>query len=246
MLGPDHPDTQATRKKLATAYQDAGRAAEAIPLLEQTSADRKRVLRSDHPDTQTSRKNLAQAYPAVDRVADAIPPPEQTLVARKSQPSDGAAGQMLPAGFRRPPAAPARRVLPAGFRRPPADPARQPLPSGVARPPAKLTDHSSTSRTPEPPLEDVQYDREVVAAITAGDPAGIAMAYDRYAAALYGYCHWMLHDSADAAGALKDTFVIAAATLSDLSEPSKLRPWLFALARNECRRRDPAHVCGPR
>ena len=63
------------------------------------------------------------------------------------------------------------------------------------------------------------------------------MAYDRYAAALYGYCHWMLHDSADAAEALQDTFVVAAATLSELSEPSKLRPWLFALARNECRRR---------
>ena len=63
------------------------------------------------------------------------------------------------------------------------------------------------------------------------------MAYDRYAAALYGYCHWMLHDSADAAEALQDTFVIAAATLSELPEPAKLRPWLFALARNECRRR---------
>ena len=63
------------------------------------------------------------------------------------------------------------------------------------------------------------------------------MAYDRYAAALYGYCHWMLHDSADAAESLQDTFVLAATTLSDLPEPSKLRPWLFALARNECRRR---------
>ena len=63
------------------------------------------------------------------------------------------------------------------------------------------------------------------------------MAYDRYAEALYGYSHWILHDSAAAAVALKDSFVIAAATLSNLSEPSKLRPWLFALARNECRRR---------
>ena len=77
----------------------------------------------------------------------------------------------------------------------------------------------------------------MVEAITAGDPAGIAMAYDRYGAALYGYCHWMLHDSADAAESLQDTFVLAATTLSDLPEPSKLRPWLFALARNECRRR---------
>ena len=157
----------------------------------------------------------------MDRVADAIPPPEQTLVVRKSRPSDGAAGQKGPAGFRRPPAASAR----------------QPLPSSVARPPVKLTDHSSTSRTPEPPRKDGQSDREIVAAITAGDPAGIAMAYDRYAEAMYGYSHWVLHDSAAATGALKDAFVIAVAMLSNLSEPSKLRPWLFALARNECRRR---------
>jgi RNA polymerase sigma factor (sigma-70 family) len=61
--------------------------------------------------------------------------------------------------------------------------------------------------------------------------------YDKYAAALYGYCHWMLHDSADSARALQSTFVIAATTLGGLSEPSKLRPWLYALARNECRRR---------
>jgi RNA polymerase sigma factor (sigma-70 family) len=65
----------------------------------------------------------------------------------------------------------------------------------------------------------------------------MALMYDKYAAALYGYCHWMLDDSADAAGALQDTFVIAATTLGDLSEHSKLRPWLFALARNEWRRR---------
>ena len=236
VLGPDHPDTQVTRKKLAAAYQDAGRAAEAVPLLERTLAERKRLLRSDHPGTQTSRKNLAEADRAADRVADAIPP-EQTMVARKSQPAGGVTGQVRPASFRRPPAAPAKRVLPTGFRRPPAAPARQPLPGGVARPLVKLTDHSSTSRTPEPPRQDGQYDREVVAAITAGDPAGVAMAYDRYAAALYGYSQWILHDSAAAAEALKDTFVIAAGTLSSLSEPSKLRPWLFALARNECRHR---------
>ena len=67
VLGPDHPDTQTSRKNLAKAYQDAGRAAEAIPLLERTLAGRQRVLRSDHPDTQTSRKNLATAYRDGDR-----------------------------------------------------------------------------------------------------------------------------------------------------------------------------------
>ena len=128
-------------------------------------------------------------------------------------------------------------MLPVGFRRPPADPAGRLLSDRAVGRSAELSDHSSPSRTQDPPPIDAEYDRQVVGAITAGDPAGIAMAYDRYAAALYGYCHWMLHDSADAAESLQDTFVLAATTLSDLPEPSKLRPWLFALARNECRRR---------
>jgi len=236
VLGPEHPDTQATRRRLATAYQDAGRTAEAAPLLERASADRKPVLRTDRLDTPVAPKDLAKADPA----ADASKPPEQTLAARKDRLSDAAAGQMPPAGLRRPPAAPARRALPAGFRRPPAAPARQPLPGGVARPPVKLTDRSSTTPgrpAKKAPRKDSEYDHDVVAAFTTGNPAGIAMAYDRYAPALYGYSHWILHDSAAAAGALKDTFVIAAATLRNLSEPSTLRPWLFALVRSECRRR---------
>jgi hypothetical protein len=43
------------------AYRDAGRAAEAIPLLERTLADRERVLGPDHPSTLQSRNNLAAA-----------------------------------------------------------------------------------------------------------------------------------------------------------------------------------------
>ena len=219
VLGPDHPDAQTSRKNLAKAYQDAGRVAEAIPLLKRTLPDQKRVVRFDQLGARISGTDVAKAHLAPNRVADASPPAEDTLAAPKSQPPDGTAGQMLP----------------ARFRRPPADRARRPLPSDVVRPPAKPTDHSA-NWTQDPP-KVVQDDREVVAAITSGDPAGIAMAYDRYAASVYGYCRWMLHDSADAAEAFKDAFIIAAATLSDLPEPSKLRSRLFALARNECRRR---------
>ena len=237
VLGPDHPDTQTSRKNLAKAYRAAGRVAEAIPL-EQTLAGRQQVLRPDPPDTQTSRKNLATtAYRDGGRAAQAIPPAEQTLAARESQAPADAAAKVLPASLRRPPADPAGRVLPAGFRRPPADPAGRLLSGRAVGPSAELGDHSSPGRTQDPPPVDAEHDRQVVGAIAAGDPAGIALAYDRYAAALYGYCHWMLHDSADAAESLQDTFVLAATTLSNLPEPSKLRPWLFALARNECRRR---------
>ena len=76
-------------------------------------------------------------------------------------------------------------------------------------------------------------DREIVAAIAAGDPDGLAEAYDKYAESLYGYCHWMLSDPEDAAGAVRDTFVIADGRLDGLGDPRKLRPWLYAVARNE-------------
>jgi DNA-directed RNA polymerase specialized sigma24 family protein len=79
-------------------------------------------------------------------------------------------------------------------------------------------------------------DRDIVAALTAGDADGIEHAYDKHAASLYGYCHSMVPQPTDAAVALQDTFVIASARLSGLRDPRRLRPWLYAVARIECRR----------
>jgi RNA polymerase sigma factor (sigma-70 family) len=79
-------------------------------------------------------------------------------------------------------------------------------------------------------------DSEVVASIVAGDPDGLAAAYDRYADPLYKYCRSMLSDPADAADAVQDTFVIAASRLAELRDPELLRAWLYAVARNECLR----------
>ncbi|HEY3652795.1 MAG TPA: sigma-70 family RNA polymerase sigma factor [Streptosporangiaceae bacterium] len=81
------------------------------------------------------------------------------------------------------------------------------------------------------------HDREVVAAIVAGDPAGLAEAYDRYATPLYSFCRTMLREPADAADAVQDTFVIAAPRMAGLRDPERLRSWLYAVARNECHRR---------
>jgi len=77
----------------------------------------------------------------------------------------------------------------------------------------------------------------MVESIQAGEAAGIAGAYDRYAQALYGYCRSLLGEPADAADAVQDTFIIAAVKMRGLRDPSRLRPWLYAVARNECRRR---------
>jgi RNA polymerase sigma factor (sigma-70 family) len=79
-------------------------------------------------------------------------------------------------------------------------------------------------------------DSEVVASIVAGEADGLAEAYDRYADPLYTYCRSMLGDSADAADAVQDTFVIAASLLAGLRDTELLRAWVYAVARGECLR----------
>jgi RNA polymerase sigma factor (sigma-70 family) len=89
-------------------------------------------------------------------------------------------------------------------------------------------------------------DSEVVASIVAGNPEGLAAAYDRYAGDLYGYCRSLLQEPNDAADAVQDTFVIAASKLAGLRDPERLRAWLFAVARNECLHRLKArHAAAP-
>ena len=83
VLGPDHPSTMASRSCLANAYQDAGRAAEAIGLHQQALAAQERVLGPDHSNTLTSRSNLATAYRDAGRAAEAIPLHERTLADRE-------------------------------------------------------------------------------------------------------------------------------------------------------------------
>ena len=72
-LGPDHPDTLASRNNLAVAYEDAGRLDEAITLYQQNLTDCTRVLGPLHPDTLTSRNNLANAYQESGRPDEATP-----------------------------------------------------------------------------------------------------------------------------------------------------------------------------
>ena len=68
------------------------------------------------------------------------------------------------------------------------------------------------------------------------DPAGLAEAYDMYAAPLYSYCRSLLREPADAADVVQDTFLIASTQLANLRNPERLRAWLYAVARNECLR----------
>ena len=84
------------------------------------------------------------------------------------------------------------------------------------------------------------HDSEVIAPFAGDRSGGLTEAYDRYADPLYKYCLAWLGEPTEAAGAVRDTFVIAAARaaarLVDLREPNRLRAWLYAVARNECQR----------
>ncbi len=76
-------------------------------------------------------------------------------------------------------------------------------------------------------------DAEIVVAAVAGDSAAIGDIYDRYADRVYSFCQSRLRNHEQAADATHETFVRAAQRLDTLREPSKLRSWLFAIARNQ-------------
>ena len=80
-------------------------------------------------------------------------------------------------------------------------------------------------------------DTEIVAAHLAGDRAALAVMYDRYGAGLFDTAASMLRNRHDAADAVQDVFVIAAERLDQLRDSSRLKPWLYAVLRNEVYRR---------
>jgi len=81
-----------------------------------------------------------------------------------------------------------------------------------------------------------QTDAELVAFARRGDRSAFAAIYDRYADKLFEFSRSVLRDSEVAADVTQDTFVLAAERLEQLREPSKLRAWLYAIARNEATR----------
>ena len=83
---------------------------------------------------------------------------------------------------------------------------------------------------------DLASDAELAAAAAAGDRAAFAGIYDRYADRLHDFCVGMVRDRHAAADCVQDVFCIAATRLPELRDAEKLRPWLYAIARNEALR----------
>ena len=84
-------------------------------------------------------------------------------------------------------------------------------------------------------MPDSAADVAIAERVLDGELTGYAELYDRHAAHLYAYCYSMLGDEEQAVGALGMTFMIAVGRLGQLSDSDQLRPWLYALARSECR-----------
>jgi RNA polymerase sigma factor (sigma-70 family) len=86
-------------------------------------------------------------------------------------------------------------------------------------------------------MTDTRADAALVAAHLAGQSDALAAIYDRYGAALYDTAAAMLRDRHDAADVTQDVFLVAAQRLGQLRDHSRLKPWLFAILRNEVYRR---------
>jgi RNA polymerase sigma factor (sigma-70 family) len=83
---------------------------------------------------------------------------------------------------------------------------------------------------------DIATDAELAGAAAGGNRAAFASIYDRYADRLHDFCIGMVRDRDAAADCVQDVFCTAAAQLPKLRDRTKLRPWLYAIARNEALR----------
>ena len=86
-------------------------------------------------------------------------------------------------------------------------------------------------------MPDARTDAQLVTAYLAGDRGALAGIYDRYSAGLYDTAAAMLRDRHEAADLTHDVFLIAVERLAQLREPERLKPWLYAVLRNEVYRR---------
>jgi len=80
-------------------------------------------------------------------------------------------------------------------------------------------------------------DLQIAAALRATSPDALAELLDAYGDNLFRYCWSMLRNREIAQVALRDTLVVAQAHIARLADPESLGPWLYSLARAECRRR---------
>ncbi|MGW7258735.1 tetratricopeptide repeat protein [Streptomyces sp. NPDC054834] len=83
LLGPDHPDTLASRYELGFTLSRAGRPADALREYTEVARARARVLGADHPDTLAARQETAYVLGQLGRHFDAHQTYTSVLAARE-------------------------------------------------------------------------------------------------------------------------------------------------------------------
>lgn len=116
-----------------------------------------------------------------------------------------------------------------------------PGPAGRGVPPARVPGRAGIgpgscrtgrARATVPSVDDLS----LVSALRSGDVRGFAAVYDAYADRLVAYATTLLRDPDAAADAVHDALLVARERIGQLRDPAKLRPWLYAIVRNECLR----------
>lgn len=79
-------------------------------------------------------------------------------------------------------------------------------------------------------------DASLVAGVLAGDRQAFASVYEKYADRLHDFAFSMLRNPVEAQDCVADSFVVMAEKVGQLRDPSRLRPWLYSVVRNECLR----------
>jgi tetratricopeptide (TPR) repeat protein len=82
VLGPEHPDTLATKANLGNTLDSAGRFSEAEALYREILDSQSRVLGKENPDTLTTAANLGATLQRAGKLADAEKLQRQTLEAK--------------------------------------------------------------------------------------------------------------------------------------------------------------------
>ncbi len=92
---------------------------------------------------------------------------------------------------------------------------------------------AAVRRTPKRLLA-LRGDEHLVARVRAGDEGAFEVAYERHAASILSFCRHMLSDAQEAEDAAQQTFISAHRDLLRDEREIRLKPWLYAIARNRC------------
>ena len=92
---------------------------------------------------------------------------------------------------------------------------------------------AAVRRTPKRLLA-LRGDDHLVARVRAGDEGAFEVAYERHAASILSFCRHMLSDAQEAEDAVQQVFLSAHRDLLRDEREIRLKPWLYAIARNRC------------